>query len=186
VTDLDYDTEFLEDGRTVDLISIAIVAEDGEFFYGINEDMPLGPISRHKWLMTHVMPSLPLTSGPYGPWDGDHPDIQFVMPYEEIAEGARKFITRYTDPCLWADHGAYDHVALAQLFGTMMDLPHGVPMWTADIQQEIRRLGNPRVPVQMAGAHNALQDAWHLQKVRQFLRGYEQNYVINYVKGLQG
>lgn len=171
--DLDMDTEFLEDGETIKLISIAIVADDGEFFYAINEDMPLGPISRHKWLMTHVMPSLPLTAGPDGPWDTEHPDIQFVMPRAAIAQGVQRFITRYTDPCLWADHAAYDHVVLAQLWGRMIDLPNGIPMWTADLQQEARRLGNPRLPEQKSGEHNALQDAWHNQTVRRFLRDYE-------------
>jgi hypothetical protein len=175
--DIDIDCEFLEDGRTIELISIALVAEDGSEFYAINEDMPLGRIAQHKWLMTHVMPYLPLTAGPDGPWDTEHPDIQFVLPREAIAEGARKFITRYTDPCLWADHGAYDHVVLAQLFGPMMALPHGVPMWTADTRQEARRLGNPREPQQLSGLHHALMDARHQQSVRRFLRDYEKEQI---------
>jgi hypothetical protein len=171
--DLDYDCEFLEDGETIKLISIAIVAEDGEFFYAINEDMPFSSISKHKWLMTHVMPSLPVRRGYNSPWDTEHPDFQFVMPRTDIAEGARKFITRYTDPRLWAWYGAYDHVALCQLWGRMIDLPHGVPMFTNDLKQEAVRLGSPRLPEQPSGAHNALQDAWHNQTVRRFLRNYE-------------
>ena len=31
-----YDTEFLEDGETIDLISIGIVAEDGREYYAVN------------------------------------------------------------------------------------------------------------------------------------------------------
>jgi 3' exoribonuclease, RNase T-like len=34
-----YDTEFIEDGRTIDLISIGMVAEDGREYYAVNRDM---------------------------------------------------------------------------------------------------------------------------------------------------
>lgn len=175
--DIDIDCEFLEDGRTIELISIALVAEDGSEFYAINGEMPLGRIARHKWLMTHVMPYLPVH--PPGPdaWDTWHEDFDRVMTRFQIARGVQRFITRYTDPCLWADHGAYDHVVLAQLFGPMMDLPHGIPMWTADIRQEARRLGNPREPQQLSGLHHALRDARHQQSVRRFLRDYEKEQI---------
>lgn len=33
-----FDTEFHEDGRTIDLISIGIVAEDGREYYAINRE----------------------------------------------------------------------------------------------------------------------------------------------------
>ena len=62
-----------------------------------------------------------------------------------------------------ADYGAYDHVVLCQLFGRMIDLPDGVPMFTNDLQQELRRRGNPPLPEQAAGVHNALEDARHLK-----------------------
>jgi hypothetical protein len=32
-------------------------------------------------------------------------------------------------------------------------------MYTRDLKQEIMRLGNPRVPEQESGNHNALEDA---------------------------
>jgi hypothetical protein len=34
-------------------------------------------------------------------------------------------------------------------------------MWTNDLQQECQRLGNPQMPEQAAGVHNALADARH-------------------------
>nr|WP_234899948.1 3'-5' exoribonuclease [Streptomyces filamentosus] len=70
---------------------------------------------------------------------------------------------------MWAWYGAYDHVVLAQLFGRMIDLPTGIPMWTNDIQQECQRLGNPQMPEQPAGIHNALADARHNLVRAQFL-----------------
>lgn len=51
----------------------------------------------------------------------------------------------------------------------MIDLPTGIPMWTNDIQQECQRLGNPQMPEQPAGIHNALADARHNLVRAQFL-----------------
>lgn len=52
-------------------------------------------------------------------------------------------------------------MVLCQLFGPMIDLPDGIPMWTNDLRQEVARLGDPRMPEQEHGAHNALADARH-------------------------
>ncbi len=65
----------------------------------------------------------------------------------------------YGKPELWGYYSAYDHVAFCQLFGTMMDLPKGFPMYTRDIKQLCDALGNPRLPEQGKNEHNALADA---------------------------
>lgn len=59
---------------------------------------------------------------------------------------------------LWAYYGAYDHVALCQLWGTMMQLPDGMPMFTRELMQLWEQAGRPEKPAQK-GEHNALQDA---------------------------
>jgi hypothetical protein len=41
----------------------------------------------------------------------------------------------------------------------MMDLPEGFPYYCRDIRQEWDRLGNPELPKQGKGEHNALADA---------------------------
>jgi hypothetical protein len=151
-----YDTEFLEDGYRIDLISIGIVAESGEEYYAINADLDVIAIREHSWLSKNVWPSLPKDAE--GWLDQDHPDVKLTG---EIAIDVRQFIGRFPDPQLWAWYGAYDHVALAQMFGRMVDLPVGIPMWTNDLRQECERLGNPRLPEQQAGQHNALEDARH-------------------------
>ena len=56
-----------------------------------------------------------------------------------VAREVRCFILAAPDPELWAWCGAYDHVALCQLWGRMIDLPKGVPMWTNDLKQEAER-----------------------------------------------
>src|SRR5258708_4137292 len=68
-------------------------------------------------------------------------------------------IEKYGKPELWGYYSAYDHVAFCQLFGTMMDLPPNFPMYTRDIKQWCDALGNPNLPEQGKGEHNALADA---------------------------
>src|SRR5690606_19466653 len=84
-----------------------------------------------------------------------------VKKRKRIAADVAAFIQATPDPELWAWYGSYDHVALAQLFGRMIDLPDGVPMWTNDLKPEAARLGDPTLPEQPDGVHNALADARH-------------------------
>jgi hypothetical protein len=62
-------------------------------------------------------------------------------------------------------------VALAQLFGTMVDLPHGIPMYTNEFMQEWRRAGKPPLPGKPENAHNALADAAWLAAAHLLLTG---------------
>jgi hypothetical protein len=153
------DFEFLEDGRTIDPISIGMVAEDGREYYAVFDDMPFGPISRHPWLMNNVMPSLPVRTGHNDPWDRKHPDFQHVKSREAIRRDVLHFMGRTPSPSLWSWYAAYDHVALAQLWGSVGELPIGIPQRTNDIAQEWERLGYPLLPEQPSGNHNSLEDA---------------------------
>lgn len=172
MTAIYYDTEFLEDGRTIELISIGLVSERGDEYYAVNRNMPLKKITKNHWLMAHVWPSLPQPHGDarnFGLWPRLDTSDPVVKLKSQIANEVRQFILSHPDPQLWAWYGAYDHVALAQLFGRMIDLPTGIPMWTNDLQQEAQRLGDPRLPEQAAGLHNALEDARHNRLIAQTL-----------------
>lgn len=165
-----YDTEFLEDGRTIELISIGIVSDDGREYYSVNRDAPWKRIYKHDWLMKNVVSSLPQIHGDprnHVPVRSNPAALDFdsplMRPHRQIADEARDFLLAGSEPELWAWYGSYDHVVLCQLWGTMMDLPAGMPMWTNDLQQEVHRLGNPELPTQEAGQHNALADARHLR-----------------------
>lgn len=181
MTRIYYDTEFIEDGRTIELISIGLVSGAGGEYYAVNSDAPWARIKAHDWLMRNVVPSLPLrgrnsldryvatphNSYPKPPLDllaVDTGDSN-VKPHWVIANEVRDIIQSIDDPQLWAWYGAYDHVALAQLWGRMIDLPEGVPMWTNDLEQEAMRLGNPPLPEQPSGEHNALADARHVREM---------------------
>ena len=175
-----YDCEFLEDGRTIDLISIGIVVEDGREYYAVNDEIRTNNrlerrIRRHDWLMANVVPSLPKPSGDWSlnmpkSWLFDY-NSPLVKRPEKIADEVAAFLLADGPPELWADYGAYDHVALCWLWGPMIDLPSGLPMFTRDIQQEAARLGVTDLPQQTEGLHNALADARHCRTRWEFLTG---------------
>lgn len=170
-----YDCEFLENGRTIELISIGMVREDGKTLYLVNRDMPKRRIRKHKWLMENVVPGLPWPHGDRRntmpkSWLFDYTD-PLVKRRATIADEVRLFIQATPDVELWASYGAYDHVCLAQLWGPMIDLPEGVPMFTCDLEQERARLGVAweDLPKQQDGVHNALADARHNLEVARYL-----------------
>lgn len=167
-----YDTEFLEDGNTIRLISIGMVREDGKTYYAVIEDEELiTDAIAHPWLRANVVNSLPVTIRATGEWvwNKNHPDHKNLKTRSEVAYEVKKFLGDI-DPELWAYYSAYDHVALCQLWGRMIDLPNGIPMYTNDIKQEIVRLGSPRIPEQKSGNHNALEDAKWNKEVMEYLR----------------
>lgn len=177
-----YDTEFLETGRKIHLISIGIVCEDGREYYAISTDLPEEKIARHPWLMANVVPSLPRVHG--DPINRVNPRTNPLRlewrdpaykPYTQIAREVRAFLLHYGDPELWAWYASFDHVALAWLFGPMSDLPAGIPMYTNDLKQEAHRLGvtDDELPAQESGAHNALADARHNKVRHEWLIKYE-------------
>lgn len=174
---INYDTEFLEDGRTIGLISIALVADDGREYYAVNADMPQIEIALHDWLMANVVPSLPVIDRDLAKYAGfDNPlgldlDSPLIKPHRVIAEEVSRFIFKTPDSELWAWYGAYDHVVLSQLWGRMIDHPSWVPMWTNDLKTEWLRLGKPEMPEQAEGEHNALQDARYNKVMGDFLKG---------------
>jgi hypothetical protein len=155
-----YDTEFIDDGHTLDLISIGNVAEDGREYYAISSDFSEGKLHSNKWLVDNVWPHLPLTHRDQGlgQLDRTHPDVRSRA---RIAAETEAFLFEDENPELWAWYAACDHVCLSQLWGRMIDLPAGIPMYTNDLKQECNRQGNPTLPAQPDGEHNALADARH-------------------------
>lgn len=158
-----YDCEFLEDGTTIEPISIGMVAEDGREYYAVNRDMPWHRIVQHPWLRANVVPHLPLRP--------DFPVLELdrtdpaVKPVPVIAAELVRFIAAgasdRADNELWAYYAAYDHVMLCQLWGRMIDLPKCVPMFTHDLQQVAAMLGVnlERLAGKPEDEHNALADA---------------------------
>lgn len=141
------DTEFIEDGETIKLLSVGVACEDGRMFYAETDDVDLE--SANDWVQANVLPHL---TGDRQP----RPIIAYDL-VEFVAAGAGT-------PEFWAYYGDYDWVAVCQLFGRMLDLPDSWPMLCLDIKQEAIRLGNPQLPAQSTTEHHALADAqWNLE-----------------------
>jgi hypothetical protein len=137
------DTEFIERGPNfpIQLISIGIVSEDGREFYAVSSDFD--PATASEWVKNNVLDRL----GSVERW-----------PINYIASRILMFI-RAQRPEFWGYYADYDWVVFCQIFGTMMDLPKGFPMYCRDIKQLCDEKGNPKLPEQGKGEHNALADA---------------------------
>lgn len=146
-----FDTEFIEDGKTIDLISIGMVREDGHYYYALNEECDYDKAS--DWVVENVLKKI--GGGPY-------------FTRAEIAADIVKFAGER--PEFWAYYADYDWVVLCQLYGTMMKLPKGWPMFCMDLKQLSVSLGDPRLPEQLDGCHNALADARWCKQAWEFLR----------------
>ena len=148
-----YDTEFIDNGRLIDLISIGVVAADGREYYAVSTEFD--PESAGRWVRTHVLPKLP------------SPASQVWRSRRQIREDLEDFFG-IDDPEieaepieLWAWVGAYDHVALCQLWGPMTSLPPQIPRFTRELRQLWESHGSPRMPPRPSDTHDALVDARH-------------------------
>jgi len=147
------DTEFIEDGKTIDLISIGLVAEDGREYYAEFEECDYSKAD--EWVMKNVIAHL--KGGEYH------------RPRKAIVDEILCFVD--TAPEFWAYYADYDWVAFCQLFGRMIDLPKGFPYYCRDIKQLCDDVGNPRLPEQTSTEHHALEDARWNKLAFDFLMG---------------
>jgi len=143
-----YDTEFIEDGQTIDLISIGVVDETGREFYAVSTEFD--PDNAIPWVRRHVLDQLPSPADPA--WRSR----------ARIRDDLLSFLTGPGQAIeLWAWLASYDHVALAQLWGPMTELPRAIPRFTYELRQRWADLGKPDLPVAGPDAHDALADARH-------------------------
>ena len=143
-----YDSEFIEDGTTIDLISIGVVAEDGREFYAVSTEFD--PSRAGDWVRANVLPKLP------------SPAAKVWRSRRQIRDELYEFLTAEPgDIELWAWVGAYDHVVLCQLWGPMTALPREIPRFTHELRQLWEEAGRPPLPAAPADAHDALSDARH-------------------------
>lgn len=137
-----FDTEFIDNTHTIELISIGIVSENGRTYYAISNEFDGSKAD--EWVKQHVLTLLP----PQSEWKSR----------AQIKEDILIFIGNM-HPEFWVYNGAYDWVAFCQLFGHIRDLPKGYPWYSNDIKQLWHMLGKPVLPEQKNAAHHALHDA---------------------------
>lgn len=142
-----YDTEFLEDGRTIELVSIGVVAEDGREYYAVSTEFD--PAAAIPWVRENVLPQLPPQGDPA--WRSKAQIRADLIDFLQEA------------PELWAWIGPYDHIVLVQLWGDMLALPRHLPRYTREVKQLWASLGEPPLPKQPSADHHALADARHVK-----------------------
>ncbi len=144
----------------IDLISIGMVCEDGREYSAISREYNFQDAS--EWVKAEVILPLYLDTV-HGDMRNNmdasnfHQHIgksnaaivseilQFVCPYatasewagvQSIDKGMENYLLAYP-PVFYAYYSAYDWVLFCSLFGTMMDLPKGFPMYCNDLKQTL-------------------------------------------------
>ena len=164
-----FDTEFIDTGSIIELISIGIVSEDGsrEHSACLSGDweriMP-------EWQLKNVLPHLP-------------PPEERIHSRQQVADEILALVGE-GQPEFWAYFNSYDWVALCQLVtngGRMIDLPKHWPKFVCDLKMlmHLLRVEKKSLPARPKdGKHDALSDArWardtylHLQKRRRMNDG---------------
>src|SRR5690242_2122746 len=106
-----YDCEFIEDGQTIELVSIGVVDEHDREFYAVSTEFE--PERASTWVRRNVLDRLP------------SPADRAWRSRERIRDDLYEFLTAPVRDRpgerieLWAWYAAYDHVVLAQLWGPM-------------------------------------------------------------------
>lgn len=141
-----YDTEFHWDGSSIRLISIAIVSDTGRELYEHSDQYDRARAAADPFLAENVLPAVSR------------------MPRRTDAE-LRERIQAFLQPrpdVLWADFGAWDQVALMQIWGNMDRQPGWMPMSTRNVREYATLFGR-RLPPYPAAHHDALVDARHVR-----------------------
>lgn len=156
------DTEFIEGFHKplfgnrrhfIDLISIGIVAEDGREFYAVSNEFNWKDAD--EWVRKNVIAKIPIRLGkkesliswqkrpkPGASYEGEWIDAKSN---KEITAGLLEFFGCWRDQHFWrvgkdipevyGYYSDYDWVLFCSLFGRMIDLPKGFPMYCIDLKQ---------------------------------------------------
>jgi hypothetical protein len=178
------DTEFIEYPGTLELISIALVTEDDRTFYA--QSCCFDANLANPWVMAHVLPVL--DTCPSGMSKAGHLGHRHTLAgglEGRCAEGCPWFLPREMaceiralvgdeTPEFWGYYADYDWVVFCWLFGAMIDLPLGWPMYCRDLKQWCDALGTPDLPMMRQSIHHALADARANAAAWAFLHDYAQ------------
>jgi hypothetical protein len=149
MTRIFFDTEFIEDGRTIELISIGMcMYPSGRELYLVSSEFDESKAC--PWVQEHVLPHI---------WHEPRYTREFIK--NAVSEFVLAAMTPpKTKPQIWGYYADYDWVALCQLFGRMIDLPKHFPMYALDLKQLVKlKYGDRKLPKQTTTEHHALNDA---------------------------
>lgn len=178
----------------IDMISVGIVCEDGREYYAVSNEYNFKDAD--EWVRHNVINTL-FRQAPCYIKNMSSPVnihkfigkpnkeiakdiIQFVCPYDDVKQynefdfddGMKRYLLD-NPPKFYGYYADYDWVLFCSLFGRMIDLPKGFPMFCRDLKQDIDEFSNKiykekgHVPVIQniegypinVNEHNALYDA---------------------------
>lgn len=164
-----FDTEFNENVRPIDLISIGIVREDEKEWYGVNinyshyqayteardpaEQYPILN-SCNDWVKANVLPIIFQPNGP------ENAFCATVGPENLLRDRLVDFVGMDPYPEFWAYYGSYDWFLLTRMFKSFENMPSKWPQTHYDLHQYAKHVGMQRgLPPKFQPVHNALVDA---------------------------
>jgi hypothetical protein len=167
-----YDWEFDEStipGKIMP-ISVGMVDDAGRTIYLINQDyitqVQQGYLNPSQWLQDNVLAHITEQDYLFHGCREEQlgPILQMFIANENT-------IVSRDEVELWAYYAAYDHVVLAQRFGTMLDLPEPIPMNTLDIKQSMSEVGITREQIGFDPIveHHPVEDAKWNRRVWELL-----------------
>lgn len=199
-----FDTEFHEYNitdlnhqrrPTIDLISIGVIAEDGREFYRVSDGFDINAACGNDWLRENVVKPLCMEIDPATEWDErahtntntvydvitqNRTRSELVKSNYNIKQDVLAFIGDDKAPEFYAYYADYDWVVFCWLFGRMIDLPDGFPMYCRDLKQSLDEaavtlgtttdfLKNDQDYPKQENEHNALDDARWNKRLYDFL-----------------
>jgi hypothetical protein len=201
------DSEFIENGVTIDLISIGIVADDGREYYAINSECDFSKAS--DWVLENVLHPIGLDKdgfkvNPSEPWVKPayrdsylcaHPKQEIarqvlrftkpsILPVPSADKGYKELRDAVTEESIefWGEWCSYDWVVLCQLFGVMAELPFSFPMRCRDVIQwkedHLKYAGELPPSLETDGNHNALLGAKTVKMRYEFLKDLDEKSII--------
>ncbi|HEX2656721.1 MAG TPA: hypothetical protein VHU40_00555 [Polyangia bacterium] len=178
------DCEFLPaDPNPRGLVSIGLCDDRGAEYYAANRTCDWEALIGNEWMRANVVPSLPLRFLPRHPdnapgalpwtFDNDHPDRGALKRPERIAADLADWFadTDADTTHLWAWYGGQDICRLHSLWNNdWAAMPDQIPRWFNELETLRWQAGEPDMPEQADGEHNALADARHNRTMHDFLR----------------
>lgn len=172
------DTEFIERPGSIQLISIGIVDENDRSFYA--ENTSFDERDADEWVKENVLNNLF--------WWGTEPTEghltrRFVNknaegrgnwrvygPISLIKSQLLEYFGDDSNPIFYGYYADYDWVIFCWIFGKMIDLPAGFPMYCRDLKQMLDESGKDKI-ADPEDEHNALVDALWNKELYEHLIG---------------
>lgn len=167
-----YDFEFEDNGKCIIPISLGIVSDDDRRLYLINQEyaQTYHDLEGYEWrgessvitpwlcqnVMNKIEPEDVLLDGyPYDNWGN------LVLDF--ISDSGRYTSRDEIELVGW--YAAYDHVALSQIWGSMMSLPEPIPMFTRELEDFRKGQLTPARNKEELPEHHALFDAIYQKQI---------------------